>query len=60
VAHKNAILLYLRLLAQATSEEKFQEALDLLKNTDFWECEYGLLFRRWLEEKWLICKEVEW
>ena len=59
VAHKNAILACLRRVAEAKSEQELEEALELLKHTDYWQCEYGQSFRQWFEEKWLSNKEVE-
>ena len=59
MAHKNAILVHLRRIAHAKSEREFEEALELLKHTDCWQCDYGQSFRLWFEEKWLSIKEVD-
>lgn len=59
VAHKNAILVHLRCIGKAKTEQEAEEALAALKRTDCWQCDYGKAFKEWLEDEWLSIKEVE-
>ena len=56
ITKKSDVLLLLRPLAQALSDDDFNEALNLLQSSLLWKDNEKL--RKWFEKTWLTCYKV--